>query len=171
MLVHLHHGLLSVLQYRRGSHLLGCRWSCRLPCWRRGVAPDVHQGLLCPVGLVLALWLLGLALLLLVLAWLLASAGLGRGTLGQNPCSGFWGGNQDFHLVLVGYTLRCRGGVSSMRATPSLVLPLRHPEVTPRVACPLPLLVVTILTFFPISFLFSFPVRSVGLVWVMEIVL
>ena len=81
------------------------------------------------------------------------------------------GGIQDFHLVLVGYTLRCRGGVSSMRVTPSLVLTLRRLGVTPRDACPLPLLVVSILTFFTISFLFSFPVRSGGLVWVMGIVL
>ena len=58
-----------------------------------------------------------------------------------------------------------------MRVTPSLFLPLRRPGVTPWVACPLPLLVVSILTFFPISFLFSFPVRSGGLVWVMGIVL
>ena len=48
------------------------------------------------------------------------------------------GGIQGFHLVLVGYTLRCRGGVSSMRVTPSLVLPLRLPGVTPWVACPPP---------------------------------
>jgi hypothetical protein len=68
------------------------------PCWRRGVASDVRQGVLCPVGLGLALWWLWLALLLLVLSWLLALAGLGRGTVGYCPCSGFWGGTRDFHL-------------------------------------------------------------------------
>jgi hypothetical protein len=34
-------------------------------------------------------------------------------------------------------SLWCRGGVSSMRVTPSLVLPLRRPRVTPWIACPL----------------------------------
>ena len=123
------------------------------PCYRRGI-----QLLGC-------CWLLGFELTWLVLAWLFASvAGLGRGAVGPCPSSGFEGGTSVFFLFLVGYTLRCIGGVSSiLRVTPSLSLPLGLLGVTPRVACPLP---PPSFTFLPVSPRpsWSFPMEEV-LAW------